>query len=71
MPPLNKASDLKTLCLENVMKHMDRYWLNEFGPLKKTLDECNKLLFFIGPFEPLSDQNVDFILRQADYIGIQ
>ncbi len=63
MPPLKHPSSLRATCVENIIQHMDRYWLHDYGHLKKALDDTRKFLYLIGPFEALSDQNVDYILR--------
>lgn len=64
MPQLKQPNDLKSLCLKNIYTFVDFYWLCPNQEIKQLIDGRKLPLYFIGPFESLSYENVDDILKK-------
>ncbi len=63
MPFRKQPASLAHFCTQTVVKSIDTHWLNENSHLKKCLDGHSVPMYLIGPFEALSDESVDLILR--------
>jgi hypothetical protein len=62
MPRLNQASRLDIICLDSIVTNIDSYWVKKTD-LKLILQVCPNMRYLKGPFEALSDDNVDYILK--------
>ena len=63
MPSFHQVKNLKDICIQNVVNHIDKFWV-ENTKIKSLIDINNKVLYMIGPFERLNDNLVDFVLKE-------
>ena len=64
MPRLHEPLDLKMICLQNIIKFMESYWLLTNKELIKQIEGPKYPLYYIGPFESLNDQCIEIILKK-------
>jgi hypothetical protein len=62
MPKLKNALKLHLLCLNNIIENIDCFWIKKTG-LMLVLEMVPSMRYLKGPFEILSDDNIEYIIR--------